>query len=368
MVDCIMKAGEDFCWIMCGRHESNHDKIKAIVGKLRWKTKCFHLVYDARLLGKWYWKRMRGLANSKSVEKVLLCWKGRLPEMLPKNRQYVDKDTPLYHEVMLKVPVIAPKDLTFVGKEVREISLRTMGGVAAPEDDQQDGFGAGAEPDRSGAASAPAGADSVPDSANPGGSTNFLHHVKRRRLYRQTTGTEVAWFPHDNAADLLKELVWECGGEKVRWVLHGTPASGAGIVGALEMGASVVCLCEDAHHKAGFEQALQQKCVEVMLAGSRVFKDLDLQARAAKLCPAARGEKKAETTATPNNNEAAPKKQAKAPKEKKKKTSLKRKKKKAPAKKVKKPKKDEEDDEEEDDEDDEDDEDEEEEEEGDDEE
>ena len=71
LVDGIMKAGEDFCWVMCGRHESNHDKIKAIVGKLRWKTKCFHLVYDARLLGKWYWKRMRGLANSKSLEKML---------------------------------------------------------------------------------------------------------------------------------------------------------------------------------------------------------------------------------------------------------------------------------------------------------
>ena len=345
MVDCIMKAGEDFCWIMCGRHESNHDKIKAIVGKLRWKTKCFHLVYDARLLQKWYWKRMRGLANSKSVEKVLLCWKGRLPEMLPKNRQYVDKDTPLYHEVMLKVPVIAPKDLTFVGKEVREISLRTMGGVVAPDDDQQDGPGAGSAPDGSGAGSAAAGADAVADSANPGGSTNFAHHVKRRRLYRQTTGTEVAWFPHDNAADLLKELVWECGGEKVRWVLHGTPASGAGIVGALEMGASVVCLCEDAHHKTGFEQALQQKCVEVMLAGSRVFKDLDLQARAAKLCPAAPGRQKAEITATPKKDDAEPKKQAKRPKEKKKQISLKRKKKKAPAKKGKKPKKDDEDDE-----------------------
>ena len=340
-----MKAGEDFCWVMCGRHESNFDKIRLILGKLRWKTKCFHLVYDARLLQKWYWRRMRGLANSKSLEKMLLCWKGRLPDMLPKNRQYVDKDTPLYHEVMLRVPVIAPKDLTFVGKDVREMSLRTMGGVAAPEDDQQDGFGAGSVADGSGAGEPAAGADSVTESANPGGSLNFAHHVKRRRLYRQTTGTEVAWFPHDNAADLLKELVWECGGEKVRWVLHGTPAAGAGIVGALEMGASVVCLCEDAHHKAGFEQALQQKCVEVMLAGSRVFKDLDLQARAAKLCPAAPGHRKAETTATPNKDDAGPKKQAKGPKEKKKQISEKRKKKKAPAKKGKKSQKDDEGDE-----------------------
>ena len=53
-------------------------------------------------------------------------------------------------------------------------------------------------------------------------------HVKKRRLYRQTTGESVVWFPHDNHPDLLKELVWESGSP--RWVLHGTPASGAGII------------------------------------------------------------------------------------------------------------------------------------------
>ena len=360
LVDGIMKANEDFCWIMCGRHEPNHDKIKAILGKLRWKTKCFHFVYDARLLQKWYWRRMRGLANSKSVEKVLLCWKGRQPEGLPRSRQYVDKDTPLYNEVVLKVPVIAPKDLTFVGKDVREVSLRTMGGVVAEDIEEQDGFGAGSAPDDQGAASAPA-ADQ-----GEGEQTNFAQHVKRRRLYRQTTGTDVAWFPHDNAADLLKEIVWESGGEKVRWVLHGTPASGAGIVGVLEMGASVVCLCEDAHHKKGFEQALQERCVEVMLAGSRVFKDADLQARAAKLCPAVAGRAKAgnkkgdakKDDDAPKDDD-DPKKAAKGSKAKgsKKKDSPKRKKKQAPAKtqkKQKKSKKSAEDDEDEDDEEDED--------------
>ena len=100
----------------------------------------------------------------------------------------------------------------------------------------------------------------------------------------------------------MKELVWECGGDKVRWVLHGTPASGTGIVGVLEMGASVVCLCEDSHHKVGFEQALQERCVEVMLAGSRVFKSSALQARAAKLCPAAPGRAKAETASKATAN------------------------------------------------------------------
>ena len=126
LADGIMKDGEDFTWICCGRRDSNVDKIK---------SKCFHLVYDGRLLSKWYWRRMRGLANSKSVEKLILCWKGRLPEGLPNTRQYVDKDTPLYSEIMLKVPVISSKDLTFVGKEMRETSLRTMGGTVAEDND-----------------------------------------------------------------------------------------------------------------------------------------------------------------------------------------------------------------------------------------
>ena len=42
------------------------------------------------------------------------------------------------------------------------------------------------------------------------------------------------WFTHDNHPDLLKELVWEAGNPC--WVLHGTPASGAGVLGCLEMG------------------------------------------------------------------------------------------------------------------------------------
>ena len=57
----------------------------------------------------------------------------------------------------------------------------------------------------------------------------------------------MVWFPHDNHPDLLKELAWESGNP--RWVLHGTPASGAGVMGLMEMGASVVACCEDAHHE-----------------------------------------------------------------------------------------------------------------------
>ena len=274
----MMKDSQDFCWIMCGRTESNLGKIVTLIQKLRWKCKTFHLVYDSRMLSKWYWQRMRGLANSKSLEKVLLCWKGRLPDGLPKDRLYVDKESPLYNEVMMRVPVCAPKDLAFVSKDVREKSLRTMGGVC--DDSSRDLLGEVADT----AANEPGEAATASHMAS-----DFTQHVKRRRLYRQTTGTDVVWFPHDNAAELMKEFLWEAGGDKVRWVLHGTPASGAGVVGCLDMGASVVCMCEDEHHQTHFATCLQEKCVEAMLAGSRVFKDADLQARAERLLPGAPG-------------------------------------------------------------------------------
>jgi hypothetical protein len=49
---------------------------------------------------------------------------------------------------------------------------------------------------------------------------------KKRRLYRQLTGSEVPWFPHDNDIDLLRELVHEA--KQPRCVFFGTPAGGCG--------------------------------------------------------------------------------------------------------------------------------------------
>ena len=100
----------------------------------------------------------------------------------------------------------------------------------------------------------------------------------------------MVWFPHDNHPDLLKELVWETGSP--RWVLHGTPASGAGIIGCLEAGVSVIALCEDAHHETHLSRVVMERAVEAMLAGSRVFKDDDLQARALELVTMPKTEKK----------------------------------------------------------------------------
>jgi hypothetical protein len=106
--------------------------------------------------------------------------------------------------------------------------------------------------------------------------------IKKRRLYKQLSGTAVPWFPHDNAIELLKELCWEAG--RPRWILHGTPAGGAGVHGCLEAGSSVVALCYDEHHRTHLKQFLSERAVEAMVSGtSLVFVDAALQARSVEL-------------------------------------------------------------------------------------
>ena len=105
---------------------------------------------------------------------------------------------------------------------------------------------------------------------------------RKRKLYRQVTGIDLPWFPHDNAAELLQELCWEAGSP--RWVFHGTPAGGAGINGCLEAGCSVVALCFDEHHRTLMKQFVLERAVEATARGTTmVFKDTALQTRASSL-------------------------------------------------------------------------------------
>ena len=294
----VLKPGCDFVWILAGKSDFNVQRIRQKVAEFGWKDKAVHLVYDFKISHKWYVKKMRGMANSKSYEKAILCWKGKFPSGLPKDRQYVDVGSALYVDTMLKVPVLHPKDLTYVDMSVLAESLKTMCGLA--EEVALD------DPDV--AESAAPGADSAALVADSAASLRPLQeYVKKRRLYRSTTDESVVWFPHDNHPDLLKEFVWESGSP--RWVLHGTPASGAGLIGCLETGVSVIALCENAHHQRHLDIALRERAVEAMLAGSRVFKDEALQARALEFCPTATSVKKD----NPPKNDDAPTKEDGAP-------------------------------------------------------
>ena len=229
------------------------------MAELGWKDKAVHLVYDWKKSQKWYVKKMRGMANSRTYEKAILCWKGKFPSGLPRDRQYVDAGSALYVDTMVKVPVLHPKDLTYVDASVLAESLKTMCGLSDADEEE-------ATPEE-------------PEEAASAASMRPLQeHVKKRHLYRTATDESVVWFPHDNHPDLLKEFVWDSGSP--RWVLHGTPASGAGIIGCFETGASVVALCEDTHHQKHLEIALRERAVEKGENGSRIFKDETLQARA----------------------------------------------------------------------------------------
>ena len=44
------------------------------------ERKTLHLVYSRGLIQKWYVKRMRGMANNRTYEKMLTCWKGGFPQ------------------------------------------------------------------------------------------------------------------------------------------------------------------------------------------------------------------------------------------------------------------------------------------------
>ena len=52
-------------------------------------------------------------------------------------------------------------------------------------------------------------------------------------------------WPLDNAGALIKELVYESG---AKWVLHGSPAGGSGVYGAMELGAVVLAVGRSEEH------------------------------------------------------------------------------------------------------------------------
>ncbi|MDA8584013.1 hypothetical protein N9L68_07250 [bacterium] len=182
----------------------------------------------------------------------------------------MDAGSNTYEGPMVKVLVLHPKDLTNTEKTVIEQSLKSMIGLYEEHQDVAESQVADSAADLQ-----------VVDSADQ--ERSLQGDVKKRRLYQRTSDESMVWFPHDNHPDLLKEFVWESGNP--RRVLHGTPASGAGILGCLEAGVSVIALCEDIHHETTLSVAVKERCVEAMLAGSRVFKGDDLQARAPDICP-----------------------------------------------------------------------------------
>ena len=251
VVDPIMKPGLDSLWIMGGKTDSNVGRIKTLLLKCGgFKYVVFYLNYNTKLLAQYgHFRRQGGMANSQSLEQIFFVYKGRRPNH-PKIRKFVDSGSALFYEVMNNVPVLAPEQHAFVSKEVRDKSLSDMCGTSQVMD--PDVMAKKQLEDE-----AAAEAQRETDSIDP--------------VVEDQPSEDVEWFPHDVDIELMKELVWEAGGP--RWVLLGTPASGAAVHGSFEMGCSVVALCADEHHRTHLLPAIVGRAVEAMASqSSRVFK------------------------------------------------------------------------------------------------
>ena len=186
---------------------------------------------------------------------------------------------------MDKVPVVLPKEQTYVSKAVRDGSRRSMTGTSKADAHRKIEAGPAVAASDGNAVAPAAEGDGVeaPRADSAPKAKDLIKRVQKRGLKRQLTGTEEIWFPHDNDPALMKEFLWESGLEATRWVIHGTPSSSIGVSGLLELGASVLAICEDQHHKTNFLQCLRDKCVTLLLAGSPVFADVALSSRADSL-------------------------------------------------------------------------------------
>ena len=202
-----------------------------------------------------------------------------MPKTLAKVRVHVDAGSPVFNEVVRNAPVLSQKKHALVSRVIREGSLQSMIGVDVTEVEAKDPDHL-ALPDDDDAETAGAGAATAEDASAEKALVTAA--IKKRKLYRQLSGAEVPWFPHDNDSDLLKELCHEAG--RPRWVYFGTPAGGAGMHGCIEMGCSVLALCYDEHHRTHLGPFLVERAVEAMLAGdSSVFNNEALLTKAKQL-------------------------------------------------------------------------------------
>ena len=110
-------------------------EIRKLLQEAKLNSEMFFFCYNTKQMKQYgHFKRERGLANSKSIEPVFLCWKGLVPRCVAKHRVYVDAGSTTFHQIMKSVPILPPKQQAYVSSDVRDKSLATMIGVASTED------------------------------------------------------------------------------------------------------------------------------------------------------------------------------------------------------------------------------------------
>ena len=212
---------------------------------------------------------------------MFLCWRTSVPPGIPQTRKFVDAGSKLYVESMTKVPIIIPKDHFYVSAELKDRSLQSkLGSVTNNITKPPAGAAEAAVVATSGEAAEAAG--STADV--PSGKSVAAAGSKRRRLYKHDSAETEIWFPHDQPRALMREIIHECGGDRVKWVFYGTPAAGNGVLGCVESNCCVIAACEDELHAEHFKRAILQKGVEAFLSGGApIFGSPFLAAKAQSL-------------------------------------------------------------------------------------
>ena len=226
----LAKPSVDLLWVLCGQYETSFDLVKSCLrakDALHYKT--FFFNYNYAQMHKYYWKQCRGIANSNSFEPVLLVWKGSLPKYLPTERFYVDQGSRMYCNVMNKVPICKPSELAWVPKDVR---LRTLTKLIGPSKPVATAKASGAEAVTTNVTNAVE--EVVASDAIDTGELRM--HVKKRKLYRHAADATQIWFPFEMTVQVAQELVWQSGGNHVKWVLHGSPGAGNVVLGSAQGG------------------------------------------------------------------------------------------------------------------------------------
>ena len=271
-VDTLMTEGEDVCWILSGKVPTHDSKIERILRGVNWHYKRLCLSYDLSMMQKeGYISRMRGVANSCQTESLYLCWKGKLPKSFPKNRRFVDPGSPLYSDIVQKVPVVRQADLLQVPVKIRDQWSQAFAVEAAEESLGKDG------------SDSEDGREQKEMEEKEATKRKYARRNSGRALMRQHSceeGELGAVFHHDNAAALLQELAFE---GNAAWCLHGTPSGGNGIFGLLQRKMVSICLVKNEVHADWLRRGLQHKLeIEFQTRGAPLA-DASLVARAVAL-------------------------------------------------------------------------------------
>ena len=252
-VDSAMRVGEDFCAVFVGKARVDFE-LEKIINEQKWNHAQIMLLYDVKQLAEYgRHQRQKGVANSNTVESLLLCWKGKTPPGLPKQHMYVDMGSPIWMDFLRDVPLAHPeRDLVHVEAEVKEAAYGYLGGSDSAPDLVVD--------------------DEEADSGHEGGDCVPVKYAKRRSgraLFRNPTTSKTTPFFHlDPHPSLIREVISMTA---AKWVLICTPGGGAPVLAALEAGVPCVAVFRLAKHLEVLQGALRLKLADMICDSGTAF-------------------------------------------------------------------------------------------------